>query len=191
MFGGILIALLLAPVFLAAVLMSFILQGSPVFFTQDRIGQNLSVVRVRKIRTMSRDTDFMHDKILSENFRRGGTYDHEHSSERLLPLGRLLRRWSIDEYPQLYNVVVWGNMGLVGPRPMLPAEVSFLTDSQIDRFKVKPGLVGLAQVKGRKNLTSEESLELDSRYAIEKSFTLNFNILLKSIWVVVRGTGAR
>ena len=104
-------------------------------------------------------------------------------------VGALLRRLSLDELPQLYNVFL-GHMSLVGPRPALPDEAAVYAEHVRRRLVVKPGLTGLWQVSGRSDLSWEESVRLDLRYVENWSFALDLQIIWKTIWVLVRRSGA-
>ncbi|MBO0819310.1 MAG: sugar transferase, partial [Nocardiopsaceae bacterium] len=108
---------------------------------------------------------------------------------RITPIGARLRKWSVDELPQLVNVLL-GDMSLVGPRPALPAEAEQYADHVRRRLVVKPGLTGLWQVNGRSDLSWEESVRLDLRYVENWSFALDVQILWKTISVIIRGSGA-
>jgi lipopolysaccharide/colanic/teichoic acid biosynthesis glycosyltransferase len=109
--------------------------------------------------------------------------------DRVTGLGRVLRRFSIDEVPQLWNVVR-GEMSLVGPRPVIPYEVEHYPSWYCERFAVKPGLTGLWQVSGRNRKTYEEMVRLDVEYVRSRGVALDIRILLKTIWVVLRSEGA-
>jgi lipopolysaccharide/colanic/teichoic acid biosynthesis glycosyltransferase len=108
---------------------------------------------------------------------------------RVTRVGGFLRRFSLDELPQLINVVR-GDMSLVGPRPPLPEEVAGYTDDASRRLRVKPGVTGLWQVSGRSDLNWEESLRLDLRYADNWSMALDLSILWRTVRAVVKGSGA-
>jgi lipopolysaccharide/colanic/teichoic acid biosynthesis glycosyltransferase len=108
---------------------------------------------------------------------------------RVTPVGRFLRRYSLDELPQLYNVVR-GQMSLVGPRPPLPSEVAKYGSDMHRRFLVKPGVTGLWQVSGRSDLSWDDSVRLDVRYVENWSLTFDLMILWKTVRAVLRGCGA-
>jgi lipopolysaccharide/colanic/teichoic acid biosynthesis glycosyltransferase len=108
---------------------------------------------------------------------------------RVTPLGRILRRFSIDELPQLLNVIV-GHLSLVGPRPHLPDEVAKYTQLQRRVFTVRPGVTGLAQISGRSNLPFDEEVKLDMRYIEDWSLGLDLWILWRTVFVVLFGRGA-
>jgi lipopolysaccharide/colanic/teichoic acid biosynthesis glycosyltransferase len=120
---------------------------------------------------------------------RRGLYKLEDDA-RITKVGRLLRRTSIDELPQLINVIR-GEMSLVGPRPALPWESELIGTAHVRRFLVSPGLTGLWQVSGRNSLTMREGLDLDIEYVNRQSFTLDLSILARTIPVVLSTTGAR
>ena len=108
---------------------------------------------------------------------------------RVTKVGAWLRRWSLDELPQLFNVLT-GDMSLVGPRPALPQEAARYGDDMRRRLKVKPGITGLWQVSGRSDLSAEESVRLDIRYVENWSVALDVQILWKTCSAVIRGSGA-
>lgn len=189
-FGALVVGLLLFPLAVIALIGVLAFSGRPLFFVQNRVGMNQTPIKIIKIRTMSVGADAQHTGLLRTiREETGELYLRTSADPRVTPLGRVLRYLSIDEYPQLLNVLK-GEMSMVGPRPMLPEEVLHLDKQFLPRFDVQPGLTGLAQVSGRKALTSERSLELDVIYAKRKSFWLNAWILLQTPWVMIRGTGA-
>jgi lipopolysaccharide/colanic/teichoic acid biosynthesis glycosyltransferase len=108
---------------------------------------------------------------------------------RITPVGRWIRKWSVDELPQLFNVVL-GDMTLVGPRPAIPYEVAEYPSWYLERFSVKPGLTGYWQVSGRSERTYEEMVRLDIEYAERRSLALDLSILVKTPWIVLSRKGA-
>ena len=108
---------------------------------------------------------------------------------RITPVGRWIRSWSLDELPQLFNVLL-GDMTLVGPRPAIPYEVAEYPTWYLERFSVKPGLTGYWQVSGRSERTYEEMVRLDIEYAERRSLALDLSILLKTPWIVLSRKGA-
>jgi lipopolysaccharide/colanic/teichoic acid biosynthesis glycosyltransferase len=148
--------------------------GRPVVFRQQRPGHNGRPFYVYKFRTMMRSTH-ADGRPMSDD-------------ERMGRLGRLLRRTSLDELPQLLNVLQ-GEMSLVGPRPLLMEYLDLYTPEQMRRHDVRPGITGLAQVSGRNNLPWEDRFELDVWYVDHWSLLLDFKILLLSIQKVFRGEG--
>jgi lipopolysaccharide/colanic/teichoic acid biosynthesis glycosyltransferase len=153
---------------------------------------------VNKFRTMRPDADPAPHRqyvqsLISSNRRRaktGGRHLYKLAvDDRITRAGRLLRRYSLDELPQLWNVVR-GEMSLVGPRPVIEYEADQYPSWYDARFSVKPGLTGLWQVSGRNEKTYEEMVELDIEYARRRSLPLDLLILLKTVWVVARARGA-
>ena len=148
--------------------------GGPVFFTQQRTGLHGNFFNVIKFRTMKEG--------------KGADGAALSDAERLTPLGRFLRRTSLDELPELINVLK-GDMSLVGPRPLLPEYLAYYDAQQRRRHDVKPGLTGWAQVNGRNALSWEERFKLDVWYVDNLSFFLDLKILTKTVWVALRGAG--
>jgi len=141
-----------------------------------------------KLRTMVADADDLRCEVLPNSDRDGPMFKMR-ADPRVTRIGRLLRRFSIDELPQLFNVMR-GDMSLVGPRPPLPEEYDVYLDEVHRRLRVKPGLTGLWQVSGRSDLSWEESVRLDLRYVDNWSVSLDLLILWKTAHAVLRGTGA-
>ena len=159
----------------------------PALFTQVRVGKDGRVFRIYKFRTMVVDAEQRKERLMAENDLDGVLKLRE--DPRITTVGARLRRWSIDELPQLVNVIL-GHMSLVGPRPALPDEAARYADHVRRRLVVKPGLTGLWQVNGRSDLSWEESVRLDLRYVENWSFALDLQILWKTISVLLRGSGA-
>jgi lipopolysaccharide/colanic/teichoic acid biosynthesis glycosyltransferase len=166
--------LLLSPVLLAIAVLVRMGIGSPVLFSQPRPGLRGRIFTMWKFRTMSdtRDAD-------------GGLRP---DAERMTPLGRALRSTSLDELPELWNVLR-GDMSLVGPRPLLVAYLSRYTAEEARRHEVRPGLTGWAQVNGRNATTWEERLQLDVWYVDHRSWRLDMRILLRTVAIVLRRDG--
>jgi len=188
---------LLSPLLgIVAVLIRLTTPG-PALFRQIRLGKDSSPFLLYKFRTMYADSpDDLHReyvrKLLTQeeppDGGRSGVYKLEHD-DRITPIGRLIRRTSIDELPQLLNVIR-GDMSLVGPRPALPWEAEMLDTGHFARFSVPPGLTGLWQVSGRNTLTMKQGLELDVEYVRRQGLALDLWILLKTIPVVLSTHGA-
>jgi exopolysaccharide biosynthesis polyprenyl glycosylphosphotransferase len=171
-------------------MVALLLQGWPIFYVSRRIGENGNrEVAVLKFRTMVRDADARKADLAALNHRRDGPLFKVRNDPRVTSLGRILRRWDIDEWPQLFNVFI-GAMSLIGPRPHLPEEVSRYTDYQRRVFAVKPGITGLSQVSGRSTLTFAEEVALDLTYVEEWSLPLDLWILWRTLVIVVMGRGA-
>jgi lipopolysaccharide/colanic/teichoic acid biosynthesis glycosyltransferase len=142
-----------------------------------------------KFRTMVVDAEARRAELLARNENADGLLFKIADDPRLTRVGRILRRYSLDELPQLINVLL-GSMSLVGPRPPLPEEVALYDDSVARRLLVKPGLTGLWQVSGRSDLTWEESVRLDLRYVENWSLLLDVLILWKTAFAVLGARGA-
>jgi lipopolysaccharide/colanic/teichoic acid biosynthesis glycosyltransferase len=165
--------------------------GGPVLFRHTRIGKDGLAFTVYKFRSMVVDAEARKAELESVNEVNGVLFKIRRDP-RLTPIGGWMRRWSIDEIPQLFNVLR-GEMSLVGPRPWaaLPYEKAAKTAGHVPRrLAVKPGLTGLWQVSGRANLPWEESVRLDLRYVEHWSLALDVQIMWKTARAVVRGTGA-
>ncbi len=180
---------LLAPVFLVvAILVRWTSSGSA-FFGQTRVGLNKRQFRMYKFRTMTADAEQIQDQLLALNEMTGPVFKIK-DDPRITPLGRILRKTSIDELPQLFNVLK-GDMSLVGPRAMSLRDYQlFDQDWQRRRFSVKPGITCLWQVNGRNSVPFETWMELDMQYIDKWSLWLDFKILAQTIPAVVRGSGA-
>jgi lipopolysaccharide/colanic/teichoic acid biosynthesis glycosyltransferase len=181
---GSLALIVAAPIILIAGLLVRITSPGPALYRQLRIGQDERPFTMLKLRTMRVDTDdrahreFNTREILANAAASDGVFKIKVDS-RITPLGRLLRRYSVDELPQLINVV-WGNMSLVGPRPSLPWEVSLYTPEQRRRHECVPGMTGLWQVSGRNHCSMTEMLALDVSYVERRSLKLDLWILMQT-----------
>jgi len=184
-----LLLIALAPLFaIVAILIKLTSPGS-LFFSQLRVGLNKRQFRMYKFRTMIANAEQMQDQLLSMNEMSGPVFKINRDP-RVTPLGRFLRKTSIDELPQLFNVFL-GQMSLVGPRAMSVRDYQlFDQDWQRRRFSVKPGITCLWQIKGRSSIPFERWMELDMEYIDKWSLWLDFKILAQTLPSVVRGTGA-
>ena len=163
-----------APVMILAALAIRRRLGAPVLLRQQRAGRNGELFPLLKFRTMTDSRD-SHGGLLPD-------------SERLVPLGRFLRKHSIDELPQLFNVVL-GDMSLVGPRPLLPQYLSRYSPEQMRRHEIRPGVTGLTQISGRNALDWESKFKLDVWYVDHGGFWLDLRILARTVWIVVSAKG--
>jgi exopolysaccharide biosynthesis polyprenyl glycosylphosphotransferase len=180
--------LLLAPVMAIIALAVACTSSGPVLFRQERIGVNGRSFTMLKFRSMVADADRQLEKLREDNISDGLLFKIR-ADPRITPVGRWLRRLSLDELPQLFNIL-GGSMSLVGPRPPLPREVANY-DSQVSRrLLVKPGLTGLWQISGRSDLPWEESVRLDLRYVENWSLALDLLILWKTGRAVLSRNGA-
>jgi exopolysaccharide biosynthesis polyprenyl glycosylphosphotransferase len=174
-----------------AVVAGFIATTSPgpVLFRQTRIGRNGERFTILKFRSMFRDAESRRGSLIELNERAEGALFKIKADPRVTPVGRVLRRLSIDELPQLVNVLI-GQMSLVGPRPPLPSEVEQYGDDVARRLLVKPGLTGLWQISGRSDLPWDEAVRLDLHYVENWSIALDFMILWKTLFAVFARRGA-
>ena len=180
--------LVMAPIMAVIALGVRLSSPGPVIFRQVRVGRDGEVFTVYKFRTMVVDAE-KHLEALWELSEGNGVLFKLKDDPRVTRFGRLLRRWSLDELPQLWNVLT-GSMSLVGPRPALPTEAERWGRSTARRLLVKPGITGLWQVSGRSDLTWEDSVRLDLYYVENWSFAGDIQILWKTVSAVVRGQGA-
>ncbi|WP_434669332.1 sugar transferase [Lacticaseibacillus rhamnosus] len=159
-----------------------------IFYSQTRMGKDGRTFKMWKFRSMVTGADKMVDKLLKKNDVEGAMFKIKHDP-RITRVGRVIRKYSLDELPQLYNVLR-GDMSLVGPRPPLPREVVKYTDYDRQRLAVVPGVTGLWQVSGRNELSFDEMVRLDIQYINNACVTEDLRILFKTVLVVVRPTGA-
>jgi lipopolysaccharide/colanic/teichoic acid biosynthesis glycosyltransferase len=187
----------LAPLLVAIALAVRLDSPGPSLFRQRRLGRRQSPFTIHKFRTM-RDgvdhdihKDFVLQLISGETPTAGeeGPRFKLNGDQRVTRLGRILRKTSLDELPQLWDVMR-GHMSLVGPRPPIEYEVEHYPAHWFDRFHVKPGITGLWQVSGRSELTLEEMIALDIEYVVRKSFWLNLAIIARTVPVVISRKGA-
>ena len=179
---------MLAPVMAVLAATVWLHDRGPALFTQIRVGKDGHSFRMYKFRTMVVDAERRRAELLASNDNDGVLFKLR-KDPRVTAVGTLLRRLSLDELPQLYNVFL-GHMSLVGPRPALPDEAAMYAEHVRRRLVVKPGLTGLWQVSGRSDLSWEESVRLDLRYVENWSFALDLQIIWKTIWVLARRSGA-
>jgi exopolysaccharide biosynthesis polyprenyl glycosylphosphotransferase len=185
--GG-LAALVLLPLILVIALTIAATSRGPVIYRQERVGRRGRRFSIYKFRTMVVGAEAMVSELRPRN-QAGGPLFKIRNDPRVTGLGRWLRRWSLDELPQLWNVVR-GDMSLVGPRPPLPEEVRAYRDWHLDRLEVRPGLTGLWQVSGRSDLSFDDYVRLDLFYIESWSLAYDLFILLKTIPVVLSAKGS-
>lgn len=170
-----LIALIfLLPLMLLIYLLVIINLGSPAFFLQERVGKDNKIFKMIKFRTMKNSTD-KNGNLLSDN-------------ERVTKFGSFLRSFSLDELPELINILK-GDMSLVGPRALLVQYLGLYNDEQIRRHEVLPGLTGWAQINGRNSITWSEKFKLDVWYVDNWSLWLDINIFFLTFWKVLKREG--
>lgn len=180
--------ILIAPLFAFVAVVIKMADGGPVLFRQIRVGKDAEVFTLYKFRTMVLDAEERKSQLTACNEHDGVLFKIR-NDPRITKVGGWLRRWSVDELPQLINVLL-GDMSMVGPRPALPAEAARYAEHVRRRLMVKPGMTGLWQVNGRANLSWDESVRLDLRYVENWSFVLDLQILWKTAAAVRRGSGA-
>lgn len=173
-FLALLLFVFMSPFFVVVGFFILIFMGNPIIFKQKRPGLNGKLFTIFKFRTMNNISD--ENGVLAQD------------SERITHLGKVLRSWSIDELPEIWNILV-GKMSFVGPRPLLVEYLALYSSQQSRRHEVIPGLTGWAQVNGRNNITWEEKFNLDIWYVDNVSFTLDLKILLKTITYTFKKEG--
>ena len=183
---------MLSPVFLVVAVLTWQIDGAPIFFGHYRVGFRGRVFRCLKFRTMYRNSSAMLAEILATDpvARAEWTRDQKLSVDpRVTPIGRFLRKSSLDELPQLLNVL-YGEMNLVGPRPVVVEELTRYGGVRWDYLAVRPGITGLWQVSGRNLVSYEQRVVLDQRYVEKRSFLFDVSILLRTVKVLVTREGA-
>jgi exopolysaccharide biosynthesis polyprenyl glycosylphosphotransferase len=186
---SLILLLLLAPTLLTVALLIKLTSSGPIFFRQERVGLNKRRFKILKFRTMVPGAEKMMTELKEKNEVSGPVFKMKHDP-RITPIGKFLRRSSIDELPQLLNVLK-GDMSLVGPRPLPVRDYEgFNEDWQRRRFSVKPGITCLWQVNGRSGISFDQWMLLDLQYMDEWSIWLDLKILAKTVPAVLRGTGA-
>ncbi|MEI7911772.1 MAG: sugar transferase [Verrucomicrobiota bacterium] len=189
--GGALAAMcLFAPIFLVTALLVKLEDGGPVFFGQNRVGAGGRLFRMWKFRSMRVNAEQLKDQLLQANQHgQAGVTFKMKDDPRVTRIGKWIRKLSIDEFPQFYNVLR-GEMSLVGPRPPLPREVAAYKASHLRRLRVKPGITCLWQIGGRANIDFEGQVRLDLQYIRSSSAWYDVVILLKTLPAVIFGKGA-
>ena len=178
---------LLSPLLLAVALAIVLTSRGGPFYSQPRVGTHGRVFRMYKFRTMYRDADRRWEELRCENDCDPALFKIK-DDPRITPVGRLLRRYSVDELPQFFNVLR-GDMSVVGPRPPLPSEVEAYDTAHLARLKGRPGITGLWQVSGRSDLPFDKMVDLDTYYLEHWSLGLDLSIMLRTAAVVLRGSG--
>lgn len=160
----------------------------PIFFSQTRVGKNGKTFKMYKIRSMCVDAEEKLASLLEQNEVEGAMFKMK-EDPRVTKVGKFIRKKSIDELPQFWNVLI-GDMSLVGPRPPLPREVAKYNQYDHQRLLVKPGCTGLWQVSGRNDLHFKEMVDLDIRYIRQMSVTNEIKIIFKTVWIMIKPNGA-
>jgi Undecaprenyl-phosphate galactose phosphotransferase WbaP len=189
---AILIGVIALPILMLLAICIWLDSPGPVFFRQTRIGQGGHTFQALKFRTMAVNADLLLERYLADQPELRQLWQQNQKLKydpRLTRLGRLLRRTSLDELPQLWNVLR-GEMSLVGPRPIIAAEIERYANKFSLYTRVKPGLTGLWQVSGRNNTSYDDRVSLDAYYVRNWSVWLDAYILLRTPWVVLTAEGA-
>lgn len=190
---ALMLIMLFGPLMLLVCWMTWRNDGLPVFFAHYRVGQDGKLFRCLKFRTMYRESEQMlaallrDDPVARAEWQKDQKLTHD---PRITPLGHFLRRTSLDELPQLFNVLR-GDMSLVGPRPITVGELTRYGRVRWHYLSVRPGMTGLWQVSGRNNTSYDERVALDRQYVETHSLWMDLRILVKTIGVVVARDGAR
>jgi lipopolysaccharide/colanic/teichoic acid biosynthesis glycosyltransferase len=181
--------LLLLPLFIVIGLLIKLDSPGPLLFFQQRVGLNGVLFRCWKLRSMYQDAEARKRELMEQNEMAGGTTFKMKRDPRITRVGRFIRKASIDELPQLWNVLV-GDMSLVGPRPAVPQEVEGYPARAWNRLVVKPGITCIWQVSGRSQIPFEQQVEMDIEYASRRSMGLDLLLLVKTLPAVLLARGA-
>jgi len=181
--------LLLSPLFAIVALFIKLTDGGPVIYVQTRIGKQGKPFPFPKFRSMVINADKLKDTLLDQAERKGDITFKMKKDPRITKIGGFIRRFSIDELPQLWCVLI-GDMSIVGPRPPVPREVALYTQEDRRRLEVTPGLTGIWQVSGRSDIGFKQQVELDVLYIESHGFLLDLKLILKTIPAVLTGKGA-
>jgi exopolysaccharide biosynthesis polyprenyl glycosylphosphotransferase len=177
------------PIYVITAICIYIESPGPVTFKQARVGKNGRHFVFYKFRSMVLNAERLKDQLISDNESDDGVIFKMKKDPRITTTGRFIRKFSIDELPQLFNVL-FGDMSLVGPRPPVPREVAEYSLEDRKRLHVKPGITCIWQVSGRSDIPFKQQVELDKEYIKSRSFIKDFTILLKTIPAVLTGKGA-
>ena len=183
---SIIFLIIFAPVYVIIGFLIFLYDGTPIIFVQNRVGKNGNEIKVLKFRSMVKNAEIVlkEDKKLYEKYVKNGFKIPSNEDPRIMPFGNFLRRSSLDEIPQFFNVLK-GNMSIVGPRPVVKKELTDLYKNDAHYYlSVKPGITGLWQVSGRSNIVGKERVKLDIKTIKNKSLFVDIQIILKTIFNV-------
>lgn len=172
--GSLVALIILSPILIITGILVYLKLGKPIFFVQNRVGKNNKIFKMIKFRSMKDAKDKFGEDLPDE--------------ERLTPFGEKLRSFSIDELPELINVLK-GDMSLVGPRPLLVEYLKLYSDEQIRRHEMKPGITGLAQINGRNSISWNEKFKLDVIYIDNYNLILDIKILFMTVFKVLKRDG--
>jgi lipopolysaccharide/colanic/teichoic acid biosynthesis glycosyltransferase len=187
--GAIALILVTAPILLAVAIAIKLEDGGPILFRQVRVGKDGRHFVIFKFRSMVQNAEALKAQLLAQNEMRDGILFKIRKDPRITRVGRLIRKLSLDELPQLFNVVR-GEMSLVGPRPPVPSEVARYDPAHRRRLSATPGITCLWQVSGRNEIDFQGQVRLDVQYIERQSLGLDLAILLRTIPAVISGRGA-
>lgn len=174
--------IVLSPIIILVAIAIKLESKGPVLFSQDRVGKNGKIFKIYKMRSMVQNAEELKEKLLAQNEMSGPMFKMK-DDPRITKVGKFIRKTSIDELPQLINVIK-GDMSLVGPRPSLPKEVKEFEPWMYERLAVKPGLTCYWQVMGRNNIDFEDWMKLDIKYVRERNFFLDIKLIFKTFFVL-------
>ncbi len=178
----------LSPVFLVTAAAIKLEDGGPAFFVQSRAGKDMKLFRIYKFRSMYVNADAKLKELMKDNEQTGHAFKIK-NDPRITRVGKIIRRLSIDELPQLINIIK-GDMSIVGPRPILPFQMEECSEYEKQRLIVRPGLTCYWQIGGRANIKWEEWVELDLDYIEDMGLWTDFKMILKTVPVVFDSEGA-
>mgnify|MGYP001267852531 CR=1 FL=1 len=176
-----------SPMFLILAFLVKLSSSGPVFYIQERVGRNYSRFGCIKFRTMYAESEDILSNLLAKSPALKVEFERDfklRKDPRITPIGKFLRRSSLDELPQLINILK-GDMSIVGPRPIVKQEITRYGEAMKEVLSVRPGLTGLWQVSGRNNLSYKRRVELDLIYAKERTFILDIRVILRTIGVLL------
>lgn len=189
LFGSFIGLIVLSPIILIVSLLIKFESKGPVIFSQDRIGKDGKVFKMYKFRSMVVNAEELKEKLKEQNEMSGPMFKMK-EDPRVTKVGKFIRKTSIDELPQLINILK-GNMSLVGPRPSLPKEVEQFEEWMMERLEVKPGLTCYWQVSGRNNIDFEDWMKLDIKYVRERNTLTDIKLIFKTVFVLFGDENAR
>lgn len=181
--------IIFSPLLLLVALLVWIDDPGPVFYTQIRVGQDGRLFRFYKFRSMRIGADKMKDTLIQQNESKDGVIFKMKNDPRITRVGKYLRRFSIDEAPQILNVL-FGDLAIVGPRPPVPREVAQYTLEERKRLHVKPGLTCFWQIQGRSDIPFKDQVRLDLQYISSHNLLTDILIIVKTVPAVLLGKGA-
>ena len=187
--GSLAVIALLSPVMAVIALLVKLYDGGPVLYRHTRVGHRGREFSCYKFRSMAPDADAVKSTIQELNDHDDHRTFKMRDDPRVTPLGRLLRKTSLDELPQLWNIIA-GDMSLVGPRPPVPAEVAVYSPADMERLSVKPGLTCIWQVSGRSHIPFPEQLQMDLEYIENRSLLLDLKLIARTVPAVLSAHGA-